>query len=68
MIAIMKLDRTTFKEQTFAEAADHRAVYDKMSEDERGASFRYLMQVNYGFIGKLWPRLDRTAFSKRSRE
>lgn len=63
----MELDRTQFKKQTFAEAADHQAIYEKMSDEERGASFRYLMQVNYGFVGKPWPRLDRSAFSQRSR-
>ncbi|MFP4166046.1 MAG: hypothetical protein ACLFUF_02640 [Opitutales bacterium] len=63
----VRLDRTTFKKQTFAGAAEHQATYHKMSAGERGASFQYLMQVNYGFLGKPWPRLDRKAFSKRSR-
>ncbi|TVP75782.1 MAG: hypothetical protein EA353_13265 [Puniceicoccaceae bacterium] len=63
----VRLDRTTFKKQTFTEAAEHQTTYHKMSASERGASFQYLMQVNYGFLGKPWPRLDRKAFSKRYR-
>ena len=63
----MNLDRTTFKKQTFAEAAEHQTAYNKMPVNERGLTFLYLMQLNYGFLGKPWPRLDRKAFSKRSR-
>jgi len=39
-----------------------------MSTTERGESFKYLMEVNFGFVGRGWPRLDRNAFSKRSRK
>lgn len=64
----MQLDRTSFKQQSFAEAADHQATYQTMSVAERANSFHYLMQVNYGFLGQNWPRLDKTAFSKRLRK
>lgn len=42
----MKLDRSTFKKQTFAETAEHQAIYSKMSASERGDSFKYLMQLS----------------------
>jgi hypothetical protein len=64
----MKLDRTKFKQQSFAKAADHQATYRTMTETERAESFHYLMQVNYGFLGQDWPKLDKTAFSKRLRK
>ncbi len=64
----VKLDRTQFKQQSFAGAADHQAAYKQMSEAERAKSFRYLMQVNYGFLGQDWPRMDKTVFSKRLRK
>ncbi len=64
----MKLDRTQFKQQSFAEAADHQAAYQAMSAAERAKSYHYLMQVNYGFLGKDWPRMDKTVFSKRLRK
>lgn len=44
----MRLDRTSFKKQTFAQAAEeHQAIYNAMTADERTKSFKYLMQVNY---------------------
>ncbi|PXA04797.1 hypothetical protein DDZ13_06420 [Coraliomargarita sinensis] len=65
----MRLDRTSFKKQSFAEAAaEHQATYKAMSAEERSKSFKYLMQVNYGFLGKDWPKMDKTAFSKRLRK
>jgi len=65
----VKLDRTSFKKQSFAEAAaEHQATYKSMSAIERSESFQYLMQVNYGFLGKDWPRMDKTVFSKRRRK
>ena len=48
----VRLDRNVFAKQTPVEAAEHRGHYQAMSEQERGRSFRYLMQVSYGFLGK----------------
>lgn len=61
----MKLDRNSFKKQSFTEAAaEHQATYKAMSTQERAESFQYLMQVNYGFLGQDWPRMDKAVFSK----
>jgi len=64
----VKLDRTRFKKQSCAEAAaEHQAIYRAISVRERAKAFNYLMQVNYGFLGQDWPRMDKTVFSKRLR-
>lgn len=63
----MRLDRSHFKKQTFSEAAEHQTAYNQMSAKEKGESFQYLMRVNYGFLGQDWPKMDKTAFSRRSR-
>ena len=62
----VKFNRTTFKKQTSAQAAEQQPTDYKVLIDERGASFRYLMEVNYGFLGMPRSRFDRTIFSKRS--
>jgi hypothetical protein len=64
----VRLDRTSFKKQSFDQAAEHQTAYKAMSPEQRGESFKYLMQVNYGFLGKDWPKMERTVFSKRCRE
>ena len=61
----MRLDKTVFKMQRFADAADDQKVYRRMSDAERSKTFHYLMQVNYGFLGQDWPRMDKTFFTKR---
>ena len=63
----MTLDRNSFKKQSFLEAAEHQSVYNRMTPKERGESFKYLMQVNYGFLGQDWPKMDKTYFIKRAR-
>ena len=64
----MKLDRSAFRKQDRQQAADHQGHYRAMAEAERGRSFLYLTQVSYGFLGKDWPRMDKSAFAKRSRQ
>ena len=63
----MRLDKTAFAKQSHAEAADHQRHYAKMSDQERAQSFRYLMSVNFGFVGCDWPRMDKTLFQVRKR-
>ena len=64
-IGTMRLDRTAFKRQSFSDAADHQRHYKQMSPREQAESFRYLMSVAYGFVGRDWPRMDKTAYQTR---
>ena len=61
----MRLDKTAFIKQSHADAADHQRCYARMSPQERGESFRYLMSVNFGFVGRDWPKMDKTLFHAR---
>jgi hypothetical protein len=63
----VRLDKTAFSKQSFADAANHRQHYEQMSSPEKTKSFRYLMSVAYGFVGDDWPRMDKTAFQIRRR-
>ncbi|MEM1222710.1 MAG: hypothetical protein AAGH40_08090 [Verrucomicrobiota bacterium] len=65
-VSIVRLDRTRYKKQTIKQAAEHQAIYHSMSAKECGESFQYLMRVSYGFLGQEWPKMDKTAFSKRT--
>lgn len=62
-----RLDRTAFKAQTVKEAADHDAYYNKLSLKERLSVVNYLNSVAYNYPENEPPRMDRTAFSIRSR-
>ena len=62
----MKFDRSAFSKQSFKEANDsHQSTYILMDEKEKVEVFHYLMAVSYGFLGKPWPKMERTYFSKR---
>lgn len=63
----MRLDKTAFKKHSPAEAADHQRHYRRMSGEERAQSFRYLMSVAYGFLGREWPRMDKSCVHIRKR-
>lgn len=63
----MRLDKTVFTRQSFAQAADHQCDYAKMSELERLSSFRHLMSAAYGLVGKDCPKMDKTVFQVRKR-
>jgi hypothetical protein len=65
-LTAVKLDRNSFSKQSFQEAAEHQSAYREMSVTERGQSFKYLMQINYGFLGQKWPRMDKQIYSRRS--
>lgn len=58
----MKLDKTHFVCQTFSQASEHQEVYKNFSDVEKKEVFFYLMQVAYGFVGKPWPKMDKTHF------
>ena len=61
-----KLDRTAFKAQTQQDAANHAAVYKKLSWQERLEMAAYLNSVAFNFDLHNPPRMDRTQFSVKS--
>ncbi|MFM7222415.1 MAG: hypothetical protein ACKO33_08120 [Bacteroidota bacterium] len=61
-----KLDRTAFKVQTQQEAANHAAIYKKLSWQERLKIADYLNSVAYNFDLQNPPKMDRTKFSVKS--
>jgi hypothetical protein len=61
-----KLDRTSFKGRTLHQAADHGAIYKKLSWQERLKIAAYLNSVAYNFDMNIPPKMDRTKFSARS--
>lgn len=68
LIDPMRLDKSAFSKQSFADAADHRQHYAQMSDEEKAKSFRYLMSVAYGFVDSEWPRMDKTVFRMRKHQ
>jgi hypothetical protein len=64
-----RLDRTAFKAQTAADAPKSQAAYYKsLTWQERLRIANYLNSVAYGYQVDSPPRLDKTAFSVRSRK
>ena len=61
-----KLDRTAFKAQTIAEAANHAKEYQKLSWQERLKVAAYLNSSAFNFDINNPPRMDRTKFSTKS--
>lgn len=62
-----KLDRTKFKAQTAAEAANHASFYQKISWQERLKIANYLNSIAYNYPESTPPKLDRTKFKARAR-
>jgi hypothetical protein len=60
-----KLDRNSFKQQSFQEAAVHAGTYKKLSVTERLRIAFYLISVAYQFNMNNPPRMDKTIFEKR---
>jgi hypothetical protein len=64
-----RLDRTAFKGQTAEEAVKSQAEYYRsLTWQERLRVANYLNSVAYNYPENNPPRLDRTAFSVRSRD
>lgn len=57
-----KLDRTTFKMQTFEEAANDFEYWNTKSDKEKLSAAMYLNSVAFDFPLNNPPRLDRTFF------
>lgn len=62
-----RLDRSIFKAQTGAEAANHAAYYKKLSWQERLRIATYLINIAYNYSESTPPRIDRTIFKARAR-
>jgi hypothetical protein len=63
-----RLDRTAFKAQTAKEAADHSSYYKTLTLEERLDIVDYLNSIAYDYPLNNPPKMDRTAFSMRSRK
>jgi hypothetical protein len=66
-MATYRLDRTAFKAHTVNEAADHASYYKDLTFVERLKVAAYLISVAFNYPADCPPKLDRTAFSARSR-
>jgi hypothetical protein len=62
-----RLDRTAFKAQTAAEAADHTRYYKGLTWQQRLKIANYLNSIAYNYPENTPPKLDRTKFSARAR-
>ena len=58
----LKLDRTAFKPQTIAEAANHSDYYKKITWQERLSLTAYLNSVAYQYSNNTPPKMDRNQF------
>lgn len=61
-----KLDRTSFKPQTMAEAANHKAYYQKLTWQERLSITFYLNSVAYQYNVVNPPKMNRNHFEVKS--
>ena len=60
-----RLDKSSFKAQTFREADNTLSYWSKKSIEERLTAAWFLIRQAYGFIDKPVPRIDKTFFSFR---
>jgi hypothetical protein len=58
----LKLDRTAFKPQTMAEAANHSEYYKKITWQQRLLIAAYLNSVAYQYSVNTPPKMDRNQF------
>lgn len=56
-----KMDRTAFSMGEMNEETEKHDYQHKTAE-EKLAIAAYLISVAYGFVGKEWPKMDRTKF------
>ncbi|NQV76537.1 MAG: hypothetical protein HQ491_10865 [Bacteroidetes bacterium] len=63
---VYKLDRTSFKAQMLAEAADHSFFYQSKSWQERLKIAVYLNSLAFNYPLKTPPRMDKTKFKAGS--
>jgi hypothetical protein len=65
-MSTFKLDRTAFKPQTKAQAANHSDFYKKLTWQERLSITFFLNSVAYHFDTNNPPRISRNQFSVKS--
>lgn len=56
-----RMDRTVFASGKMNEESEQHD-YSSLSEKEGLQVATYLISVAYGFVGKPWPKMDRTKF------
>jgi hypothetical protein len=66
-MANYRLDRNSFKGQTFEEASNHAGYYKNLTWQERLRITAYLNSVAFNYPENQAPCLDRTKFKARSR-
>jgi hypothetical protein len=62
----LKLDRTAFKPQTMAEAANHSEYYKKITWQERLSVTAYLNSVTFQYNANPPPKMDRNQFHAKN--
>jgi hypothetical protein len=63
-----KLDRTAFEARSASEPVIYGKEHQKLTWQERIKIHRYLNSIAYGYDIDSPPRMDKTAFSVRSRK
>lgn len=63
-----KLDRNAFHARNASEQVNYGKEHQKLTWQERLKIHRYLNSIAYGYSIDNPPRMDKTAFSVRSRE
>lgn len=63
-MANYRIDKTAFKHQSFEEE-ERSKVFQKVAYTEQLRTATYLISIAYGFVGKPFPKMDKTAFSIR---
>lgn len=66
-MSVFRLDRSAFRAQTAAEAADHAAYYKEKTWKERLEIAAYLNSIAFNYPFQSPPRMDRTKFRASSR-
>jgi hypothetical protein len=58
-----KLDKTSFKPQTMADAVNHKSYYQQLTWQERLSITFYLNSVAYQYNAKTPPKMNRNHFA-----
>lgn len=61
-----RLDKSFFKAQSAADAANHSAFYKKLSWQERLRIASYLNSIAFNYPEKNPPRMDKSKFQAKS--
>jgi hypothetical protein len=54
------MEKTFFIKQSLTSADSHQQHYKMLSVEEKAKVFLTLMQAAYGFVGKDWPKMEKT--------